>query len=867
MDGMSGAMEVLPERLAMHSDDLLRILREASQLLDWEGESIVPGGPEEAPIDYMVTHQRSARPLALGLLQALRRLYGAGVARVRRQVQRYAKATETFVSHYGPGEVIIARAPARINILGEHVDYVDYLPTEVLPFASREHDMLMLFRPSTGPRVRGRSTLEWAEPEEFEVADGPGTGDPGDGGSLDDRWLTYLRRVGRPERSWINYVKASVYFCAMKHDGVATGFDFLLDSTVPAAGGASSSSAVVVLAGSAVRVSNGLDFDPESLALDSAKAEWYIGTRGGNMDHCTMCLSRRQHAVHLNFGPFRTELVPLHRFHYRWVTFFAHPADKSDDVLLQYNERSAVSRLVIPALLAELLTNEPELRDRWERVVATLSSDTRDVAAAEEAREILERLPESVTLQEIGDRFASVYDELERSYPQLAQAMGDRPLRVRPRALHHAGEVVRVRQVVSILNEIFSSRMPEERAKTEPGLRAVGELITETHESMRDLYELTTDDIDDLIEIILSHSGVYGARLMGGGFGGNILALITKEHLAEIVNQVQERYYAPRGRDGVAEGSVMVSTPGEGFGLLCLSDMLREVVVNASAIWWKWPVYEPAVERCVCALLGVSSLAEFKPTRPIQPVVVAGARGQDDEPASLSVLRGKTSLGYVLDAIAAMPFPTEPPILVVGPEAADQPLDLPEGTQVVVQPRPLGTGNAVLAALPQIREGAVDVLVVWGSQPLLSSTTLARSVMVHQALGKTAMLFPTAVTHTPYAPTQRDLRGYVIASRETASEGAPTKRLGETNVGAFLLDGKTLKETLNRLHSDFWDDAKGCYSTRSGMLGFPNEMARALVKAGEAVIALPIARVEESLGLRDRARYEEALRLMDGPQA
>jgi len=59
-----------------------------------------------------------------------------------------------------------------------------------------------------------------------------------------------------------------------------------------------------------------------------------------------------------------------------------------------------------------------------------------------------------------------------------------------------------------------------------------------------------------------------------------------------------------------------------------------------------------------------------------------------------------------------------------------------------------------------------------------------------------------------------------------------------------------------------WDEAAGRYKTKSGELGFPNEMARALVRAGTPVIALPIARVEESLGLRDRSGYDEVRRIV-----
>jgi len=846
------------------------VLRRAGQLLSWEGSGILPEGPEQALVDYMAEHRTSARPLVLALLHTFRRIYGGGVAKVLEQVERYGNALDLFVGEYGAGPVALARAPARINILGEHVDYVSYLPTEVMPFASREHDMLLLFRPNKTAAVRGRSTLAGTDPTEFAIEDGPRDGGYA-GETLEAKWLSYLHETGIPARDWSNYIRASVFFCRMAHPRIARGFDFLLDSTVPAAGGASSSSTLVVLSGAAIRISNGIALEPGALAQDSAKAEWYVGTRGGNMDHCTMCLSQRQHALHLNFSPFRAEHVPLHRFRYRWVTFFAHPADKSGEVLLEYNERSAVSRLLIPALLERQLGADPAKRARWNELVATLAANTADITAAESARGILAELPECLTLGQIRSEFPKVYTELETSYPHLAENMGERPLKIRARALHHVGEVIRVREAVGILNELFSSSLPEEPEKTEPGLRAVGDLICSCHESMRNLYELTTPDIDELMEILLGHPGVYGARLMGGGFGGNILALASKEYVAELVDRAQSEFYGPRGRDAIREGSVMVSTPGEGFSALRLRDVLARAIINASAIWWNWPKYESTVETSIHELLEIPDLDAFRPLRPIRPVIVGGGSGAvrlDGDyrnPASLNIVGDRTSLETVLQTLAALPFETLPAVLVVSPEMRDVALpglELPPELVLAVQAEPLGTGHAVAAAMDAIGEEDSDALVVWGSQPLLCAETLARSVMYYQALGSAAMLFPTAVTRTPYAPIRRDLHGYVVDSYETSMEGAPVKPLGETNIGTFVLRMPTARTTLAQLHDELWDAENGRYRTENGMLGFPNQMARALVRQSRAVIALPIARVEESLGLRNREGFEEVRRIV-----
>ena len=53
----------------------------------------------------------------------------------------------------------------------------------------------------------------------------------------------------------------------------------------------------------------------------------------------------------------------------------------------------------------------------------------------------------------------------------------------------------------------------------------LGDLMTASHVSMRDDFEISTPEIDLLVELTRAEAGVFGARLTGGGFGGSIVAL------------------------------------------------------------------------------------------------------------------------------------------------------------------------------------------------------------------------------------------------------------------------------------------------------------------------------------------------------
>jgi galactokinase len=76
-------------------------------------------------------------------------------------------------------------------------------------------------------------------------------------------------------------------------------------------------------------------------------------------------------------------------------------------------------------------------------------------------------------------------------------------------------------------------------------VRAVGPLMTASHASMRDDYEITVPEVDTAVEAALA-AGAYGARMTGGGFGGCVLALIDADAATRVAAAVQEAF-AERG--------------------------------------------------------------------------------------------------------------------------------------------------------------------------------------------------------------------------------------------------------------------------------------------------------------------------------
>lgn len=74
-----------------------------------------------------------------------------------------------------------------------------------------------------------------------------------------------------------------------------------------------------------------------------------------------------------------------------------------------------------------------------------------------------------------------------------------------------------------------------------------GRLLTESHVSLRDDFEVSCTEMDLLIDLLSAQSGVMGARMIGGGFGGCALAILSRAHLEEVVAAIGPSYLSQTG--------------------------------------------------------------------------------------------------------------------------------------------------------------------------------------------------------------------------------------------------------------------------------------------------------------------------------
>jgi galactokinase len=114
------------------------------------------------------------------------------------------------------------------------------------------------------------------------------------------------------------------------------------------------------------------------------------------------------------------------------------------------------------------------------------------------------------------------------SLEQLMQQSEEMPRIIYKRCLHVVGENKRV---VDGAHRLATG-----------DLAGFGELMRESHGSMRDLYQISCREVDIMVEAAADLPGCYGARMTGGGFGGCTVNLVAADSEAAFVAAIKERY-------------------------------------------------------------------------------------------------------------------------------------------------------------------------------------------------------------------------------------------------------------------------------------------------------------------------------------
>ena len=362
-------------------------------------------------------------------------------------------ARELFEQRFGHAPDVIASAPGRVNLIGEHTDYNG---GEVLPIAIARRTWVAV---SVDTRARA-SVLHAVSSNESNI---------------DEASLSHPKRS---ERWWdyITGVAAPLIAAPLGGDGRRqVAIEAAVVSDVPAGSGLSSSAALEVAAGLAISNALGAELPAREAAMTAWRAETgFVGVACGIMDQFASALASEGNALHLNCETTETDDAP-----FRDAVLIIDSAVRRSLRHSEFNQRRAECEQA----LAALQVRTPGLRS---------------LAAA--------------TPEQIDE--ASLPDPLGR------------------RAMHVSRETRRVRESVAMLRA---------------GQQLSGQLLLDSHASLRDLYECSRAELDWLVERAMVEPGVRGARLTGAGWGGCIIAVGAESALTAAAPAIERDYVARFG--------------------------------------------------------------------------------------------------------------------------------------------------------------------------------------------------------------------------------------------------------------------------------------------------------------------------------
>lgn len=359
---------------------------------------------------------------------------------------------QSFQRVFGSPPEAVARAPGRVNLIGEHTDYNDGF---VLPAAIDRHIRV------AGRRRRDRTVrahaLDFDDAAEFS--------------------LDALEREA--PRHWSNYLRGVAKFLEADGHRLA-GADLVFGGDVPREAGLSSSAALEVAAAVFWQKLMDLKLDPVYIVKLARRAENdFVGMPCGVMDQFISALGREDHALFLDCRDLAHRHVPL---------------------------RGEVKIVVCNSGVKRVLTHsEYEIRlKQCRQAVAQLGT--------------------------AGLAVKSLRDVDPEDLEVASGALSELLLK---RARHVVTENQRVLEAV--------------RALEGGDLERFGELMNDSHESLRDDYEVSSKELDVLVDLARKQPGVLGARMTGAGFGGCTVNLVRADSAESFADSVRKGYQQTLG--------------------------------------------------------------------------------------------------------------------------------------------------------------------------------------------------------------------------------------------------------------------------------------------------------------------------------
>jgi galactokinase len=290
----------------------------------------------------------------------------------------------------------------------------------------------------------------------------------------------------KEERQWANYPLSAAW--ALQEEGFKlNGANIVFEGNIPIASGLSSSAAIEVLTMKCLLDLSGHNIEKEKIPILCRKGENdFIGVKSGIMDQFIISFGKENNALFLNCETLYYKLVP-----------FSNIQDKTIIIGDTKIQRGLVK-----------------------------SAYNQRLIECQEGLKLLKKYITRENIKNLSNIEKEEFEEYKNKLPKI----------LRNRCEHVIFENDRVVQAVEAI--------------WNGDLEKLGELITQSHYSLKELYEVSCKELDIMVEAFLKCDDVYGARMTGAGFGGCSIALVEQKSQTEIIRNVSKEYKEKTGING-----------------------------------------------------------------------------------------------------------------------------------------------------------------------------------------------------------------------------------------------------------------------------------------------------------------------------
>ena len=449
--------------------------------------------------------------------------------------ERYKNLVAGFQAHYGYFPSFLTRAPGRVNIIGEHVDYSGF---GVLPMAI-EQDVAIASRPNDTGKICFFNLRSECYPE-YTC--------PVEGFEIDKESIV-----------WYSYILCGIKGMAEKLNITSPlGMDLAIEGNIPAAAGLSSSSALVCCAALTMICINKVNLPgKKELADMCAKSERFIGTEGGGMDQAISFLGEPGKAFMIQFNPIRPSEVKL-------PDSFGFVISNTLVSSCKAAECSFNTRVAECHVAASVMGKKRGLD--WRKVNRLgLLVESLGLSLPEMSGIVAESLHIEPYSREEICKILEISDDKFMMNCLSAKSKDVQSFKLYDRAMHVYEEANRV---LAFKSACEFGPVKEDMEETSPSAVAMklGRLMDESHKSCSSVYECSCEELDEIVALAKA-SGALGSRLTGAGWGGSAVSLVGKDSIGVFLEKIEEGYYKKHDKTSSLASSLFVTKPGPGAAI------------------------------------------------------------------------------------------------------------------------------------------------------------------------------------------------------------------------------------------------------------------------------------------------------------